>query len=82
MLRTCQLRRILRANTYESCYVYWHLTQSEHKEEEKPEHAENWCHKHLPDSSRVDVLTQLGGDVGIVDVIAVNHVFQNQIQQP
>lgn len=53
------------------------LTESEHREEEKPEHAENWCHKDLPDSRRVDVLTQLGGDVGIVDVIAVNHVLQN-----
>lgn len=74
--------KILRTETHKLCFVCWHLTESEHREEEKPEYAKNWCHKHLLDSSQVDVLAQLGGDVGIVDVIAVNHVLQNQIQQP
>lgn len=81
MIKLSHLERICKTHT-ELCFVYWHLTESKHREEEKPENAENWCHKHLLDSSRVDVLAQLGRDVGIVDVIPVNHVLQNQVQQP
>lgn len=56
-------------------------TESEHGEEEQPEHGEDGSHQHLADGCSVDALAEFGGDVGIVHVVSVDHVFQDHVEQ-
>lgn len=50
-------------------------------EEEQPEEAEDGSRHHLSDGSRVDLLVQLGGQVGIVHVVSVHQVFEQHVHQ-
>lgn len=57
------------------------LTGSYCGEEEQPEEAEDGCSHHLGHSSRVDLLVQFGGQVGVVHVVTVHQVFQKHVHQ-
>ncbi len=50
-------------------------------EEQQPEEAEDWCGHHLIDGSRVDLLVEFGGQVGVVHVVAVHQVLQKHVHQ-
>lgn len=58
-----------------------YCTQSENREEEQPEHAEDGSHDDLADGCPVDALVEFSGDVCIVDVVSVHHVLQDHIEQ-
>ena len=50
-------------------------------EEEQPEEAEDGRRHHLGDGSRVDLLVQFGGQVGVVHVVPVHQVFQQHVHE-
>lgn len=57
-------------------------TQSEHREEQQPEHAENGRQHHLTDGGRMDSLAELCRYIGVVDIIPIYHVLQHKVKQP
>ncbi len=57
------------------------LTCAYSGEKEQPEEAEDGRGHHLGDGSRVDLLVQFGGQVGIVHVVSVHQVFQQHVHQ-
>ncbi len=57
------------------------LTCAYSGEKEQPEEAEDGRGHHLGDGSRVDLLVQFGGQVGVVHVVPVHQVFQQHVHQ-
>lgn len=58
------------------------LTGAHGREEEQPEEAEDGRGHHLVHGPRVDLLVQLGRQVGVVEIVPVYQVLQQHVHEP